>query len=78
MCPKSGKNKLFVHMGHFWDLLFQLMKHGTNTLHVAFIFFIKYSGAKKVFSQPPIVQVLPLKNLSLNLNLIFIIGTLQL
>lgn len=22
----------------FWDLLFQLMKHGTNTLHVAFIF----------------------------------------
>ena len=25
-------------MEHFWDLLFQLMKHGTNTLHVAFIF----------------------------------------
>uniref|UniRef100_A0A8C7QQI9 Protein kinase domain-containing protein n=1 Tax=Oncorhynchus mykiss TaxID=8022 RepID=A0A8C7QQI9_ONCMY len=25
---------LFVHTEHFWDLLFQLMKHGTNTLHV--------------------------------------------
>jgi hypothetical protein len=25
-------------MEKFWDLLFQLMKHGTNTLHVAFIF----------------------------------------
>ena len=25
-------------MEHFWDLLFQLMKHGTNTLHVAFVF----------------------------------------
>ena len=25
-------------MEHFWDLLFQLMKHGTNTLYVAFIF----------------------------------------
>ena len=29
---------LFVHMEHFWDLLFQLMKHGTKTLHVPFIF----------------------------------------
>ena len=25
-------------MEPFWDLLFQLMKHGTNTLHVVFIF----------------------------------------
>jgi hypothetical protein len=25
-------------MEHFWDFLFQLMKHGTNTLHVAYIF----------------------------------------
>jgi hypothetical protein len=25
-------------MGHFWDLLFQLMKHVTNTLHAVFIF----------------------------------------
>jgi hypothetical protein len=27
----------FCAYGTFWDLLFQLMKHGTNTLHVAFI-----------------------------------------
>jgi hypothetical protein len=25
-------------MEHFWDLLFKLMKHGTSTLHVVFIF----------------------------------------
>ena len=31
-------NKLFVRMENFWDLLFQLMKYGTNTLHVAFRF----------------------------------------
>ena len=30
------RNQLFVHIEHFWDLLFWLMKHGTNTLHVAF------------------------------------------
>ena len=30
--------KLLVRMEHFWDLLFQLMKHGTNTLHVAVVF----------------------------------------
>ena len=32
------RNKLFVHMEHFWDISFQLMKHLTNTLHVAFLF----------------------------------------
>ena len=32
--------KSFVRMEHSWDLLFQLMKHGTNTLHVAFIFLL--------------------------------------
>ena len=43
------RNKLFVHMEHFWDLLFQLMKHETSTLHEAFIFlfsvvdFLPYS-----------------------------------
>ena len=26
-------------MDNFWDLLFQLMKQGTNTLHFAFTFF---------------------------------------
>jgi hypothetical protein len=25
-------------MEHLWDLLFQLVKHGINTLHVGFIF----------------------------------------
>jgi hypothetical protein len=32
------RNKLFACMEHFCDLLLQLMKHGTNTLHVVFIF----------------------------------------
>jgi hypothetical protein len=32
------RNNLFMHMEHFRALLFQLMKHGTNTLQVAFIF----------------------------------------
>ena len=27
-------------MEHFWDLVFQLMKHGTNTLNVPFIFLL--------------------------------------
>ena len=26
---------------HFWDLLFQFMKHGTNTLHVAIYIFVQ-------------------------------------
>ena len=30
---------LFVCIVQFRDLSFQLMKHGTKTLHVAFIFF---------------------------------------
>jgi hypothetical protein len=28
----------FVRMENVWDLLFQIMEHWTNTLHVAFIF----------------------------------------
>ena len=32
------RNKLFVRMENFWNLLFQFMKHGTNTWHVALIF----------------------------------------
>ena len=35
---KLERNKPFLRMEHFWDLLFQLMKNWTNTLHVAFIF----------------------------------------
>ena len=30
-------------MEHFGDILFQLMKHGANTLHVAFIFLLSLS-----------------------------------
>jgi hypothetical protein len=37
LCTTFERNKLFVSMEHSWDLLFQLMKHGTNTLHVTFI-----------------------------------------
>jgi hypothetical protein len=35
---KFERNKLFVSTLHLWDLLFQLMKHGTYNLHDAFIF----------------------------------------
>ena len=40
MCAQHlfERNKLFVRMENFSDLLFQLMKHGTNSLHVVFIF----------------------------------------
>jgi hypothetical protein len=38
LCTKFERNKLFVHMDNFCDLLFQLMEHGTNALHVAFMF----------------------------------------
>ena len=41
------KNKLFVHTEHFWDLLFQLMKHGINTSCV-FIFVQYLKTAKKL------------------------------
>ena len=43
------RNKNFVHIEHFWDLLFQLMKHGTNTLRVAFKFL--FSTYKVVFDK---------------------------
>ena len=35
------RNKLIVRMEHFWDLLFQLMKHGIKTVHVEFIFLFR-------------------------------------
>ena len=31
-----------LHMENVWDLLFQLMNYGSNTLHVAFLFFYQY------------------------------------
>ena len=43
MCKIIERGKLFVRVEHFWDLLFQLMKHGTNTLHVACIYFFQNS-----------------------------------
>uniref|UniRef100_A0A8C8FG69 receptor protein-tyrosine kinase n=1 Tax=Oncorhynchus tshawytscha TaxID=74940 RepID=A0A8C8FG69_ONCTS len=39
-CSLTGINKLLVRMENFRDLLFQLMKHGANTLHVVFIFLL--------------------------------------
>ena len=45
LCPKFDLNKLFVRMEKIWDLLFQLVKHGTNTLHVAFIFMFSIINA---------------------------------
>ena len=34
-----GKEEMLTNRdGHFWDIFFQLMKHGTNTLHAEFIF----------------------------------------
>ena len=40
-------------MENFWDLLFQPMKHGTNTLHAAliFLFSICYSCSGKGFGE---------------------------
>ena len=40
------KIKLFVHMDNFGDILFQLMKHGTNTLHVMCIFLFSVHEPK--------------------------------
>jgi uncharacterized protein YjfI (DUF2170 family) len=38
---RNERNKLFVRMEEFGDLLFQLMKHGTKTLYVGFIFLFR-------------------------------------
>ena len=47
----------FVRMEQFWDLLFQLMKHGTNSLHVGPIYIHLFSIAqqRKVRSEPGVV-----------------------
>jgi hypothetical protein len=42
LCTTFERNKLFVHMEHLWDILFQLIRHG-NTLHAAFLFFLSIS-----------------------------------
>jgi hypothetical protein len=41
-------HKLLGRMQHFWDLLLQLMKHGTNTLHVVFIFLFSIYAIKQM------------------------------
>ena len=46
------RNKLFVHVENFWDLLFQLMKHGTDTLHVeiTFLFSVHTHSLSQLFT----------------------------
>lgn len=41
LCKEFERNPFFVRMENLWDLLFQLMIHGTNTLHVVFLFFFR-------------------------------------
>ena len=41
-CSLTGQNMRAISL---WDLLFQLMKHGTNTLHVAFYIFVQCSSS---------------------------------
>jgi hypothetical protein len=38
-----------VHMEHLWNILFKLMQHGTNGLHVAFIFVFSADSAMGQF-----------------------------
>ena len=50
LCTKIERNKLFVHMEHFWDILFQLMK---PTLYI-FLFSVlkkKQTGNRDKFGQ---------------------------
>ena len=54
VCTKFERNMLFVNKEHFWNLLFQLMKHGTNTLHVAFIFVF---SLHKYLEPPPCLKI---------------------
>jgi hypothetical protein len=42
LCKTFERNKLFVRMEKIGDLLFQLMKHGTTTLHFKCIVFVQY------------------------------------
>jgi hypothetical protein len=43
-------------MEHLWDLLFQLKKHGTNTLHVVFTFFFQWICGKHLITVPWYIQ----------------------
>ena len=48
LSPKCEVNTLSVHLENFCDILFQLMKHGTNTLHAVFIFLFSMFCFKTV------------------------------
>jgi hypothetical protein len=56
-CAQHFREMLFVHMDNFWNLLFQLFKHGPNTLHVAFYIFVEYSSMppELILSRTPLV-----------------------
>jgi hypothetical protein len=45
---KFERNKLFVLVEHFWDILFQLIKHWTIIKHVAFIFLFNVGKWVKI------------------------------
>uniref|UniRef100_A0A674ANA9 Fibroblast growth factor receptor n=1 Tax=Salmo trutta TaxID=8032 RepID=A0A674ANA9_SALTR len=69
-------------MDNFWDLLFQLIKHGTNTLHVAFIFLFSVylvvfePPTKYQISKPTVCSVHPGELLKLNCPLPGEMGTI--
>ena len=56
-------------MKHFWDLLFQLMKHGSNTLHCVYI-FVQYIFSSR-FESKLYIHYLPVSNSSVVLALCF-------
>ena len=53
-------NMFFMRMEHFWDLLFQLLNHGSNTLHFAFLFLFRiitrWRAVEIDFSQSVVVN----------------------
>jgi hypothetical protein len=51
LCTKHERNKLFVHMEHFWDLFIQLMKLGTNALHLYFCLIYDFSNHPAMLSK---------------------------
>jgi hypothetical protein len=56
MCEeKIERNTHFVHMGNLQDRLFQLMKYGTDILHVGFIFFVSVDS----LALDPLIIIIP-------------------
>ena len=47
-CKYVEFENIFVQVQHFWDLLFQLMKHGTNTTCCVYI-FVQCTKTRKLF-----------------------------